>query len=145
MMNTIPITKMLRLSLAGDAVMSAAAGLLMIGGAGFLSRFLDLPQALLADAGMALIPYVIFLGIIARRAALSPALVWAVIGGNTLWSLASVLLLIMGLVSPNAFGYAFVIIQAIAVLGFAEFQYLALRHASKGTEANPVGSVAHAR
>jgi hypothetical protein len=145
MMNTIPMTRMLRLSLAGDAVMSAAAGLLMIGGAGFLSQFLDLPQALLADAGMALIPYVIFIGIIARRAALSSALVWAVIGGNTLWSLASGLLLLTGWVSPNAFGYAFVIAQALAVLGFAEFQYLALRQASDGVAPNPVGSVAHAK
>jgi hypothetical protein len=145
MTNTIPMTKILRLALAGDAVMSAVAGLLMIGGAGFLSRFLELPQALLAYAGMALIPYVIFLGIIARRAALSPALVWAVIGGNILWSLASGLLLVTGWVSPNAFGYAFVIIQAIAVLVFAEFQYLALRHASKGVAQNPVGSVAHAK
>ncbi len=145
MTNTVPMTKMLRLALAGDAVMSAAAGLLMIGGAGFLSQFLELPQTLLAYAGMALIPYVIFLGVIARRVSLSPALVWAVIGGNMLWSLASGLLLVTGRVSPNAFGYAFVIIQAIAVLAFAEFQYLALRQASKGTEANPVGSVAHAK
>lgn len=145
MMNTIPMTKMLRLSLAGDAVMSAAAGLLMVGGAGFLSRFLELPQSLLAYAGMALIPYVIFLGIIAKRASLSSALAWAVIGGNMLWSLASGLLLIVGLVSPNAFGYAFVIIQAIAVLVFAEFQYLALRQASKGVAQNPIGAVAHAK
>jgi hypothetical protein len=144
MMNSIPMTKILRLSLAGDAVMSAAAGLLMVGGAGFLSQFLELPQSLLAYAGIALIPYVIFLGMIARRASLSAALVWAVIGGNMLWSLASALLLTMGLVSPNAFGYAFVIIQAIAVLGFAGFQYLALRQASKGLAPNPVGSVAHA-
>lgn len=145
MMNTIPMTRMLRLALAGDAVMSAAAGLLMIGGAGFLSQFMELPQSLLAYAGMALIPYVIFLGVIARRALLSPALVWVVIGVNTLWSLASGLLLVTGWVSPNAFGYAFAIIQAIAVLAFAEFQHLALRQASKGTEANPVGFVAHAK
>jgi hypothetical protein len=145
MANTAPMTSMLRMALMGDAAMSAVASLLMIGGAGILSEFLELPQTLLSYAGLVIIPYVILLGILAKRAALPSAMVWAVISVNILWSLASALLLVAGWVLPNAYGYAFVIVQAVAVLAFAEFQYFALRQASKENVAHPSRAAVRAK
>lgn len=52
---------------------------------------------------------------------------WAGIACNVLWAIACVLLLISGIVAPNSLGVAFVIVQTVAVLVFAELQLTALR------------------
>ena len=54
----------------------------------------------------------------------------AVIALNIAWVIASIVTLAL-FVSPNALGYAFVIVQALAVGLFAELQILALRGESK--------------
>jgi hypothetical protein len=41
--------------------------------------------------------------------------------------LASLGLLVSGLIAPNALGYTFVIVQALAVVLLGELQYVALR------------------
>jgi hypothetical protein len=41
--------------------------------------------------------------------------------------IASAWLLLGGVIQPNAFGYAFIIAQAVAVALFAELQLVALR------------------
>ena len=50
-----------------------------------------------------------------------------VIVANALWVVASIALLVSGQVTPTLLGYVFVIGQAIAVLGFAELQWMGLR------------------
>jgi hypothetical protein len=62
-----------------------------------------------------------------KRSSLSPASVWFVIALNVAWVVASVLLLLSSQIHPNALGYGFVIVQAIAVAAFAEMQYVGLR------------------
>ena len=54
-------------------------------------------------------------------------LVWAVIIGNVLWAGDSILLLLTGWIEPAALGYAFFVTQALAVILFAELQYVGLR------------------
>jgi hypothetical protein len=49
---------------------------------------------------------------------------------NALWVLDSVLLLALGPVSPSGLGTAFVLAQALVVLGFAAMQWTALRGAA---------------
>ena len=39
-----------------------------------------------------------------------------------------VLLLLLGLAAPNGLGTAFVLLQAVAVLGFGLLQWVGLRH-----------------
>ncbi len=51
----------------------------------------------------------------------------AVIVANALWVVASIALLVSGEVAPTMLGYVFVIGQAVAVLGFAELQWVGLR------------------
>ncbi|MBD0275830.1 MAG: hypothetical protein ICV73_28365, partial [Acetobacteraceae bacterium] len=65
----------------------------------------------------------------ARRDGAPRNAVRAVAAINLLWALDSALLLALGPVSPNGFGVAFVLAQALVVLGFAAMQWTALRGA----------------
>lgn len=126
----MPDSNFLRRALLADAAVSAAAGLLMAVGADPLQELLHVPARFLLVAGLILIPYALELVLLTRRRPLSAPLVWAVIATNVAWALASVLVLLTGHVQPNALGYAFILVQAIAVAAFAEIQYVGLRKAT---------------
>jgi hypothetical protein len=116
----------LRAALWIDAIASGATGMLGLVLAGPLSDWTNLPVALLRGAGLALIPFVVYLVALATRDVVSRSGVRLVIGINIAWVIASAGLLLSGAVDPNAFGYAFVIAQAAAVALFAELQATAL-------------------
>lgn len=126
----------LRYALLADAVASGATGLMLAGGAGLLSGFLGLPHDLLFYAGLFLLPYAAMLAYLGTRPALTRGAVWTVIILNGLWVVDSIALLLSGWVSPTMPGYAFVIAQAVVVLGLAEAQYVGLRREAKGTPAH---------
>ena len=117
----------LRRALLVDAAASGLTGALMLAGAGMLTDLLGLPAALLRGAGLVLVPYVAFVAIVAARARISAAAVWAVIACNAVWTVASVALVIDGFVTPTALGSVFVIGQAVAVAALGVLQYVALR------------------
>lgn len=117
----------LRRALLADAVVSGAMALLLTFGAGVLTALLNMPEALLRESGLFLIAYAAFVGFLGSRAAMPKVLVLLVIVGNTLWTLASIALLMSGAVSPNLLGVAFVVMQAIVVGMFAELQFIGLR------------------
>jgi hypothetical protein len=117
----------LRRALTADAAISGATGAVMIVAADALAGLLDVPATLLRYAGISLIPFVAYVLYLSRRPSLTPRSVWLVIALNIAWVIASGLLLLSGQINPNAFGYAFVIAQAIAVAAFAEMQYVGLR------------------
>ncbi|MFT3941178.1 hypothetical protein [Rhodopseudomonas sp.] len=131
---TTPST-LLRRALQADAVVSGAMALLLSLAAGTLSRLLALPQPLLLETGLFLIGYAALVGWLGTRCVLPRALVLIVIGGNALWTLASVALLLSGAVAPNAFGIAFVLIQATAVGIFAELQFIGLKRSGAAVAA----------
>ena len=82
-------------------------------------------------AGLALLPYAAFVAWIgARRGGAPRVAVRAVVAVNLLWALDSALLLAFGPVAPNGLGVAFVLAQALVVLGFAAMQWTALRGAA---------------
>lgn len=87
---TITPTLFLRRALLADAVASAGTGVLMAFGAGFLTNVLGLPEMLLREAGIFLLPYAAFVGWMGTRARLPEGLVWLVIVGNALWTVASI-------------------------------------------------------
>jgi hypothetical protein len=99
----------------------------MLAGASPLADLLDLPAALLAGAGAVLAPYVGYLLWLATREAIPRTGVLLAIGANILWALGCVALLAGGWIESNALGAAFVLVQAVAVLVFADLQALALR------------------
>ncbi len=132
---TIPATPLLRFALGGDAVASAAAGLLMAGGARLLAPYLGLPQQLLLGAGLVLLPYAAWVAWLGSQRAPSSIAVRAVIAINILWVIDSVVLAASGWVQPTALGIAFIGAQAMAVAAFAALQAMALRRAGAGRPA----------
>ncbi len=128
---SVTITPFLRNALNADALISGGAGLLMMGGASFLAPFLELPASLLFGAGLALVPFVAMLVIVARRQTVSRLVLIDIIAINTLWVVGSFALLVSGAVSPNLLGILFVAAQAVTVALFAELQFIGMRRAAQ--------------
>ncbi len=116
----------LRRLLFADAVISGATGVVMLLGAAPLHAWFELPVALIRYSGLALIPFAAMVLYFARSPRPSATQVWTVIVMNAAWVVASVLVLVSGWIDPNALGVAFVLVQALAVAGLAEFQYTKL-------------------
>jgi hypothetical protein len=96
-------------------------------GAGGVEQLFGLPAELSRLVGISLLPFAAFLIYLAMRENLSPAVVWAVIILNALWTVDSILLLLTGWVAPTELGYAFVIAQALGVTVFAGLEYIGLK------------------
>jgi uncharacterized protein YjeT (DUF2065 family) len=118
---------LLRRAILADAIFSGASALFLSVGATGLGPLLDLPEALLRETGLFLIAYAALVGWLGTRPSMPKALVVIVIIGNAVWTLASIVLLFSGAVTPNLLGEAFVAAQAIAVGALAELQYIGLR------------------
>lgn len=116
----------LRRVLQLDAAATGATGLLLLGGTGLLHGLLNLPVALMIYAGVFCVGWAAILGLASLRAELSRGFVWSIILGNVAWVIGSVVLLVSGYVQPTLLGYAFVIVQALAVDVFAALQYFGL-------------------
>ncbi|HET6925338.1 MAG TPA: hypothetical protein VFI48_00590 [Hyphomicrobiaceae bacterium] len=126
-MSNVHPNPFLRNVLVLDAAASGATGLLLVAGAGVLEDLLGLPMALLRGAGLILIPYVACVAWVGTRQPIARRAVWAIIAANALWALASVGLLVSGLVGPTPLGYTFVIAQAAVVAVLGELQYAGLK------------------
>jgi hypothetical protein len=122
------MTLMLKWALLGDAAASAATGLLLAAAAGPLAASFGLPAGLLQAAGLILLPYAGFVLWAGTRVEAPRLAVRAIIAINLLWVLDSAMLLLFQPASP--LGVAFVVAQALVVLGFALLQRRALREAS---------------
>jgi len=116
-----------RRAILGDEIFSGASAVLLSFGAGALAPFLNLPETLLRESGLFLIAYAALVGWLGTRQSMPKALVVTVIAGNAAWTIASIVLLFSGAVTPNVLGEAFVMAQAIAVGALAELQYIGLR------------------
>jgi hypothetical protein len=110
-----------------DAATCVATGLLMTLGAPILAGLTQLPPDLLWSAGVSLFPIAAFMAFVATRVTLPRAGIWLVILGNIVWVGASLGVLFGGAVSPNAFGYLFVAVQALAVAVLAELEFTGVR------------------
>jgi hypothetical protein len=127
---SVTITPFLRQVLRADALVSGAAGLLMALGAPYLAPFLDLPSGLLLGAGVALLPFVALLLVVAARTETSRLMLVDIIGINAMWVIASFGVLLSGAVAPNVLRYAFVVAQALAVALLAELQLVGMRRSA---------------
>jgi hypothetical protein len=127
MLLTARPSQLLRRALIADAVITGATGLALLAAAGQLAALFGLPDQLLRYAGVSLLPFAAFVGVLAMRENIAHAAVRIVIVANALWVVDSLLLLLTGWVAPSILGYTFVIGQALIVAAFAELQYAGLK------------------
>ena len=125
-MSMINHPSFLRTVLRIDAATCVATGLLMSVGSGVVASLTQISSGLLISAGLSLFPIAAFIAFVALRSPLWYVGVWLVIVGNIGWVLASLWLLAGGAINANAFGSAFVLIQAVAVAVLAYFEYAGL-------------------
>ncbi len=126
-MNHIRSMNLLRLALTVDAISSAVMGLALVAGSKALAALTLVPHELLFGAGIALLPFALFVSFVATRANPPRVAVWAVIAVNALWVIESVTLLLSDWIAPNLLGSVFIAVQAFAVGAFAELQFIGLR------------------
>ena len=126
-MSLVQSPNFLRAVLYADAAASGATALLVIAGAGLLAPLLQLPEGLLLEAGLVLIPFVAFVLYVATRPVMPRLAVQAIAEINFVWAIGSIVLLLSGWVQPNALGIVFVAGQALAVAALGVAQYVALK------------------
>lgn len=134
-MQIIRISTILRATLLVDAATCAAMGLLMTLFPTKLSNLMALPAPLFFYAGLSLFPFSGFFLYVGTRRKTVSALVWAIILGNVLWTLDSVLILLTGRVTPNVFGLCFVLFQAAGVAVLAGIELIGLKRSEAETGA----------
>lgn len=117
----------LRNVLFADAVASFGSAALLIAAPGPVAELTGLSKVLLLEAGVALVPFVLLVLAVASRREIPRVGVKAIVALNVLWVIGSIAVLAAG--APNALGYAFVIVQAVAVGVFAELQVNGLKRA----------------
>lgn len=120
---------LLRRAFALDAAATGGLGLLLAIGAEQLHPWLELPVMLLREAGIVCVIFAAWLGYALTRPMLTRAMAWFAVAVNAAWVLASFVLLASGWVQPTVAGSGFIVAQALAVVLFAELQYLGARRA----------------
>ncbi|KAA0909902.1 hypothetical protein FLO80_19320 [Aquicoccus porphyridii] len=126
-MTEYPHQRTLKTILVLDAATCTGMGLLLILASGLVARITQIPAPLLFWAGLLLLPVAGFMVLTARDPHASAWAVLVIVAGNLLWVLASLALPMIGVIAPNALGWAFILAQAIAVTLFAWLEWSA-RH-----------------
>ena len=123
MSNLIQPSVFLRRVLMADALVSTLVGVVLTLGAA-LREPLGLPMSVLTLASAASLPYAGYLLWLATRAA-----VWVPIVLNVVWAAEFLLLAFSVDPSPTPLGRAFMAVQVIGALLFAELELIGLRRA----------------
>lgn len=129
-MRTVLPSPLLRGALLLDAAISTAAALLHLAPGGHTAAWLGLPPALLTETGVFMLLWAAALLWLARSRTLAAPLVQALVLGNLGWALGCVAALATDLLAPTALGSAWLLLQAVAVLGFAVLQAAGLRRSA---------------
>jgi hypothetical protein len=108
------MTRFLKLVLTADAVSCLGMGSVLRAAAAPLGELFGLAGSLVFGAGLALLPVGLFILIVARRKAVAPILVLAIIAGNALW-IAESFVLAANAPRITILGTAFVLAQAAIV------------------------------
>ena len=122
------VTPFLKRVLLLDAVSCLGMGAMLVVGGGTLAPLFGLDRPLLTGAGLTLVPIGLFILWVGTRASVRPLAVYAIIAGNLLWVIES-LLVVRGAEAITALGTAFVLAQAGAVAGLALLETVGVRSA----------------
>ena len=112
----------LRRALWTDAAVSGAAGALQLAGGNALAAAFGLPAPLSLFSGAFLLGYAAMLVAMARASRLHAALVALVVVGNLGWALGCIGLPWAGVLDPTPLGWAWLLLQALAVVVFAAWE-----------------------
>lgn len=123
---------LLRLALKLDAVATGALAVLGLAAAPLLDSMLGTPSSLLLPVGLFLLVFAAAVWLIGTRPQVSRVAAWSVVALNLLWVVGSVAAVVAGWLPLTTLGTAFVLVQAVAVLVFADLQILGLRRARAG-------------
>jgi hypothetical protein len=115
-----------------DAATCLGTGLMLALGSRALSPLFGLDAALIQGAGIALLPIGLFMAAIGTRRSAPALFVYAIIGGNLLWTAES-FVLIGSAPAITIIGQAFVAAQAVAVAGLALLEYIGVRKSRAAT------------
>jgi len=130
MSSLVQLSPFLRRVLLADAAFSVAGAALMAFGAALLAGPTGIPTSLLLSAGLALFPYAAYVAWLATRRAVPRAAIWVPIVLNVVWAADCALVLFGGRYAPTPLGELFIGAQIVAVLAFAELEFIGLRRAS---------------
>ncbi|WP_326799310.1 hypothetical protein OG946_31285 [Streptomyces sp. NBC_01808] len=117
----------LRRWLGLDAVVTGGNGLAYLALSGPVSDLLGVDRGLLLVLGAVLVVYAADVAWLARKPVPPARLVALVVDINIAWAVASVVVLVTGVLDPTTAGYVWIPLQAAVVLGFAVVQYGLLR------------------
>ena len=117
----------LRLPLRLDAVATGAVGLLSLLGSSVLDRYLGTPATLTVPIGLFLLGYAVVIGVVGTRQRVRRGAVRGAVLLNLAWVIASVATVGAGLFALTTLGCVVLLVQAVAVAVFAEWQFFALR------------------
>jgi hypothetical protein len=118
---------LLRLALKLDAVVTGANGAAYLVAAGPIGELLGLSETLLRAAGGFLLVYAALVWLAATRREISRPAVVAILAGNLIWAVDSLVGAIAGWGDPTTAGTAWIVMQALVVGSFAELQLAGLR------------------
>ena len=119
-MRSIEPSRLLRFAFGLDAVGTAAVAAVQLAALDRLPALLNLPHALLLESGVFMAVYAALLLGLMRAGRLWVALVLFIAVGNGLWAVGC--LAALAATSPSAWGVAWLLFQAAAVLLFAGLQ-----------------------
>ena len=116
-----------------DAIATGATAALLVAAADVLAPLLQLPAGLLRGAGALLVPFVAWVYGLSRQSVPNRRAVAAVVAINFAWVAASAWVAFGGAWQPSVLGIAFVLVQAVAVLAFADLGWFGLRAMRRAT------------
>jgi hypothetical protein len=106
-----------------DAATCAVIGVVLLGASDLVASLTLVPAALLSWAGLLLLPIAGFMAFFTRTPIVPTWAVQLIVLGNLSWVLVSVALPVLGLITPNAFGWIFLCAKAAVVAIFAGFEW----------------------
>ncbi|MFI5801962.1 hypothetical protein [Streptomyces sp. NPDC051561] len=116
-----------RLTLKLDAAVTGLNGLAYLGLATVLDSFFGVAAAVQYPVGAFLLLYALGVLVVGTRKEISRAALTAVIAANLLWVALSLVVAVFGALSPTGVGTGWIVLQALAVGGFAGLQYAGLK------------------
>jgi hypothetical protein len=120
---------LLRLALRLDAAASGGLGLVLLGAAPLLDGPLGLSTGTQRALGLFLVVWAAVPLVIGMRPVIRRGAVWAVLVVNALWAIETAIAILADVFPLTAWGVAFLVVQAVAVLALTELQWIGLRRA----------------